>query len=717
MKFIESFHKNPGVWGLGTFLSFSFTLSINILFVQTINLGKRQIAFLLLIFLGLILPITWLTGRFLLPRFRSFSRRGKALLILASGFFSLLILATTNHPPLFAALPNHSLSILVPAASGENASERSVSINWITTSLGDVSYSQVVKEGDWEIADSGISYTGAQPASLRWEGKTGEELQVEFTRTPYSNPVLLVWDGQEISVNLNGPEGTALPVSYNFSKINFGTLLALFFLFVSIFFLFLVVTIFFLSHEWKSKSYPPRKKYSWLLYTLPMIVVWGVTLLAFFPGMMSTDSNDQWGQILYGQLNDTHPVFHTLSMWLVTRIWFSPAAVVIAQILFLSLSVAWGIRLLEEHGLPPWAAWLLAAIFALAPLNANMVVVLWKDIPYSTSLFLFSLMILKIALTQGEWLKKRLSWVWLGLAGLCVASFRHNGLPIPFVIFPLLLLVYRRWWKPLLGGMVLTIILYGLIQGPFYKSLNIGQRPLGFVQEIMLHHISAHIKNGQPLSTSDQILADSIFPRGQWKYDSCTSLSIQFSPGFSGLRSSINGPAIQELFLNLAIKEPLIELRHLQRISSIVWRAPGFCGANTLVPLNQTKWISVFPVKYIQENSLIPSIQKPFAQFLISVRDNPDLTLLIAPVVYLWLGIYSTVVLAIRKKDWRILFFIFPVVIQSAFLAIINVSDNYRYYYASYLTGLLGIGLLILSMSPRVFNFPQMRSEKPVRKT
>jgi hypothetical protein len=701
---------------LAILCSFSLSLIIYLLFIQSPLLSKREFLAVVLLFLVLIFPIYLLIDRFFLPRFRSFSRRGKALLLLASGLFSLFILATTNHPPLFPALPKHSLSIQVPAASGENASERSVSISWITTSLGDVSYSQLVKEGDWVITDSGISYKGTQPSSLRWEGKTGEDLKIEFVRTAYSNPVLLGWDGRETPVNLIGPEGTALPVSHSFTCINFGTLLALIFLFVSSAFIFLVVTVFFLSQELKIKFYLPRRKYSWLLYTLPMIAVWGVTLMAFFPGMMSTDSNDQWGQILSGQLNNTHPVFHTLSMWLVTRIWFSPAAVVIAQILFLSLSVAWGIRLLEEHNLPPWAAWFLAAVFALAPLNANMVVVLWKDIPYSTSLFLFSLMILKIALTQGEWLEKRLSWVWLGLVGLCVASFRHNGLPIPFFTLPVLMLVFRKWWKPLLGGLALMSLMYVLIQGPFYKSLNIGQRQIGFVQEIMLHHIAAHIANGQPLSTADQALADSIFPRNGWDYSSCTALSLQFSPGYSKLESAVQGPAIQKLFLNLAFKEPAIEVEHLAGISSIVWRSPGFCGANTLVPINETKWIGGLGVRYYQENSLIPWLEKPFADFLIAVRDNPDLTLLIAPAVYLWLGIYATAILAIRKRDWRVLLYIFPIVIQSVILALINVSDNYRYYFATYLTGLLGIGLLILSLLPCDANFPDIQSENSIRK-
>ena len=199
-----------------------------------------------------------------------------------------------------------------------------------------------------------------------------------------------------------------------------------------------------------------------------MITVWGIYLLTFWPGMMSTDSNVQWQQVITGIFSDAHPVFHTLFIWLITRLWFTPAAVAIVQILSLSLTTAWGISLLDEQGLP-WAAWTLVALFALSPANGDMVIILWKDIPYSTSLFLLSLMILKIVFSQGKWLAKRSTWVWLALVSLCVASFRHNGLPIPFLTLPILILVYKKWWKPLVSSLVLFFALYLLIHGPLYN--------------------------------------------------------------------------------------------------------------------------------------------------------------------------------------------------------------------------------------------------------
>jgi hypothetical protein len=428
-----------------------------------------------------------------------------------------------------------------------------------------------------------------------------------------------------------------------------------------------------------------------------MVAVWGIYLLTFFPGMMSTDSNVQWGQILSGQFNDAHPVFHTLSMWLVTRVWLSPAAVVISQILFLSLTVAWGIRLLEEHGLPAWAGWLLAAIFAFGPLNGNMVIVLWKDIPYSTSLFLLSLMILKIVLTKGTWLEKRYTWVWLGLVSLCVASFRHNGFPIPIAAWIAVLIIYRKWWKYIVQAAVLSLVLYGVIRGPLFEVLKVEQPESGTLQHILMHHIAAHINTGQPLTQSEQALAESIVPGSPWGYNCCSALSTSKTTGLFDAETSIPDAAVQELFISLAVKEPEVELEHLKCVSSIVWRSPGYCGANTLLPYNSTLWIDP-GAKENTENSLIPAIQQPLSGFLIALRTDPALTLLVSPAVYLWFGIYATAIFSIRRKNWKSLLFVLPIVTQEAIYGIINLSDNYRYHYGVYLVGLFGIGLLILGM-------------------
>jgi hypothetical protein len=259
------------------------------------------------------------------------------------------------------------------------------------------------------------------------------------------------------------------------------------------------------------------------------------------------------------------------------------------------------------------------------------------------------------------------------------------------------LLIYRTSWKKLTLAALVAASLYGLIRGPLYTSLSVAQPGFSTVGHILMHHISAHINIGQPLSAENQALADSILPSGEWGYSCCSARSTSRSPGFLDIRSSTQGPAIQKLFLNLALQEPAVELTHLRCISSIAWRSPGFCGATSLLPYDSALWIDPGQ-KLIKEESLLPSLREPITRFLLELRLDPDLTLFASPAVYLWLGVYSTAILAIRRKDWRIALYILPVILQAVVYVLINLSDQFRYHYGSYLTGLFSVGLLILSL-------------------
>jgi hypothetical protein len=68
-----------------------------------------------------------------------------------------------------------------------------------------------------------------------------------------------------------------------------------------------------------------RSRWQWIIYSIPMILVWTIYLFTFWPGLMSSDSFGQWHEIVTGVFYDAHPAIHTLTMWLITRLWFSPA--------------------------------------------------------------------------------------------------------------------------------------------------------------------------------------------------------------------------------------------------------------------------------------------------------------------------------------------------------------------------------------------------------
>ena len=84
---------------------------------------------------------------------------------------------------------------------------------------------------------------------------------------------------------------------------------------------------------------------------------------------MSLDSFEQWHQMTTGRYCDHHPIFHTLTNWLITRLWLSPSTVALVQLLTLAILAAWIIHRLRQWGMPRWLAVTTCLVFGLVLLR------------------------------------------------------------------------------------------------------------------------------------------------------------------------------------------------------------------------------------------------------------------------------------------------------------------------------------------------------------
>ncbi len=413
---------------------------------------------------------------------------------------------------------------------------------------------------------------------------------------------------------------------------------------------------------------------------------------------MTNMSSIQWAQMLSFQFDDIHPVLYTILLWALTRVWYSPASVAIFQIAFLSFSIAWGVKVLDENGLPRWASWLVVGLFALSPINGELVITLWKDIPYAAAFLLLSVLALKIVFSNGEWLNHKTTPIIISVVSLFVILMRHNGFPVPLILIFSLFLLYRNHWKALLQALVLTIGVWMIIQFPLFTILKV-ERNNGIKQHIFLHHIAAHISNGGALSRPEQIILDQIIPLENWSYDCCTVNRTIQSIGFSEEKADENKKAIQKIAASLALKEPKIDIDHMLCSSSIIWSIPAKCEARMFLPISKHQWIAkTIPIASIKENSKLPILVPWLVNLLIEIKENPDFSLMITPALYLLIGLYCIVFSAIRLKELRILLFGVPTITQTAVLLVVNISNEFRYQYPIYLIAIYSIGLVILSL-------------------
>jgi len=665
-----------------------------LIFLQSPMLYKRDFLSLPLIWLLLTPLVYLLLSRFLLPHLREYTPRAQRNWLLLSFSVGLLFSIVTRPPQLILFLPIHTLQLLIPSG----LTDRNVTLEWASTAIGgDISFSQFSTSGNWQRIDSGFSFSGSEPASLSWSGRTGDSATLLFSASPALAEVQAGWEGNLSGIDTSQTYNGQVPLSFSFPTPWLSSVAARLLVGFAAGFLFLILTIFLASLELKPAKPVKHKKGYWLLYTIPMIAIWGIWLLVLFPGIMTSDSINQWKQIVSGQFNDANPVFHTFTMWLITRIWFSPAAVVIFQILALSLTVAWGVSILDEQGLPRWAAWGISSLFALSPVNDDLIITLWKDILYSTVILLFSLIILKIIFSHGAWLSKKTIWLWLILSSLSISLYRHNGLPVPVFTLISLSIVYRQYWKRFFYSVLFLLFAFSIFEIMAFPILNI-DRALGFNQYFFIHHIAAHIENGMPLSKQEKATINKILPMNQWEYNCCSILTITSAKDFSNRILEKNRSSIRELSIRLAVKEPFVEIQHLACISSIVWELPSRCKNDTQISLeNRDQWIASNQIG-LNEDSKLPFFVSFFRKWIFWAYQPPLGVLTYTASIFLYLGFFCTIFISFRKNDLHFVLFIVPSLVQSTVISIVNIGANFRYQYGVYLIGLFSLGLLVLAL-------------------
>ncbi len=242
---------------------------------------------------------------------------------------------------------------------------------------------------------------------------------------------------------------------------------------------------------------------------------------------------------------------------------------------------------------------------------------------------------------------------------------------------------------------MLLLALWAGIRGPVYTLLKVDQQE-GTKQDVFLHHIAAHIVTGGSLLPEERKVADKLQAVEDWQYNCCTIVTTRAQPGFSYNRVGEVASEIQSLFFTLLKREPWLDIKHMFCAGSIVWETQPRCGFAPLIPNKAGFWIISNDLG-LKENGQLPEIMQFIVKVMNKYNTEPAYQVLLSPALFLYLGLFCTLVFAIKFRRISMLLFMLPSVIQSGVLLLVNFSaTQFRYQYGVYLTGWLSIGLLIV---------------------
>lgn len=670
---------------------------------------------ILITFIATILT-AFLREYYLKSKFRSLSKSIRILVLLFSIFFAFIILVNfqTVYHPIYILLPESQLQIRIPADVITEESE-SIRLLRIDTGQGYIHYSNLDIEGEWAREGKNIVFQPGQEVVINWSGKVGPSSEIVFRKTTDDQRVTISWNGREANYNLNQSDApnvllldqldSSLEPDYVIRDENktpfVFTLPLLVSSMISIGFVSFTLLIFLGTQPIFSVRKQTVHRCSWLIYMLPMIIVWGFSFLTFWPGIVSNDSLTSWTQAVTGQFTDWQSAFYSLVLSWLMSIWYSPAIVSIIQILVLAYLVAWGLKALQDIGVPPIILFAVSILFAVFPINNLYIITLWRDVPYAIAFLWLTVLITKVFLGNGEWIKK--GWLWLALAAFLISILRQNGIPVAVFVLVVLIPIYQKFAKEFLKSLIVFLCLLLFFKGPVYSLIKMDRSKSGQENLILLHHIAAHLDAGTELSIEEEEYLNALQPIPDWFYYSCYVGTISYDDQFAREDFLVNSAQNREIALNLFLKAPMVDVHHTLNASEMVWRfVNNQCIMKSLHGFSSWKpgdirWVIPNDLD-ITQDSKIPSVVQPYVDFLrvFGIRDD-FLVPYLRPALYLYLSVFCTVVLMIRKQDARSLLLGLPIFSQFGLLFLISYAPAVRYQYSNILVGLFLLPMLFIS--------------------
>ncbi|WP_255207886.1 MULTISPECIES: hypothetical protein [unclassified Myxococcus] len=200
-------------------------------------------------------------------------------------------------------------------------------------------------------------------------------------------------------------------------------------------------------------------------------------MAAFQPGLMSSDSLDQYSQGLSGAYNDIHPPLGSLLLGISGKLTGSPWPVLMAQLLAMGLCMAALVRSPKARE-GRWGL-VVMGLFLLTPTVWALAVTLWKDVMTAA--------VLLGAVAALKFRRPAMALVLL-MAGV---AFRHNAI---IAAAPLAIPAVLQWapkqWSAFRKSQLLAVALVGLVLSPSVVSRALGSTRAWAVGQLFLYDLA-----------------------------------------------------------------------------------------------------------------------------------------------------------------------------------------------------------------------------------
>lgn len=311
---------------------------------------------------------------------------------------------------------------------------------------------------------------------------------------------------------------------------------------VAIVFIPLFILFYYLYSQFKNSNYSILNKEKeltksekikyWLTVSLIIFIPFAIYAIINYPGFFTPDSI----RSIYESTNRTvlsnhHPVLYTLLVGFIMKVGcfihsynLGVFLYSIFQSMCLSLVFGYFALWLKNYKVKPLIIMLTVMFYISNTLFASQAITLWKDPLFSAVVFLLVLYLYDVIEKNGDNLKKPLGIALYILLIFALSFLRNNGIYISVAMFVILLFVYKKKLINFHISCLISIIIFLLIQGPLYSSLNI-YTPKEENYGVPLQQIARTIVSEGKINKEQEEFLSQILPMNKWK-EKYTPLSV-----------------------------------------------------------------------------------------------------------------------------------------------------------------------------------------------
>ena len=425
-----------------------------------------------------------------------------------------------------------------------------------------------------------------------------------------------------------------------------------------------------------------RRLIFWAVLGFSAVFIWMmVYFYAYFPGSFDWDNLDQWWQIQNHQYDTWHPVFHTLIIALFSKIVNHYGFAVFMQLLLYSLVCGYLVYTMAKWRFPVWALVLTEFFLAANPQTHRILLFMWKDSALTVFMVLFTVYLVNIWKTNGQWLKKKRNLAVFILVLISISLVRHNGILYTIPLLILMLLFFRELRREAAVSLVLMLAGMWIIEHPIYDLVGASRPDQTYVETVgvpMTLLCNVHEMAPESLSPEAAEFFAKIGPEKRWKiYEMGNYNSFKFVTNANTVIKETDPAEFLKFTAETIKNAPGLSLQAFYEVTRMVWDIRG-----------TEEWHADLEYQ-IRENDWNFSYVKNREGMRTALNDFDELVLN-SPVDYLFsyngthlliLILCTLFVFARKGKGWKAMTLTLPILAYSYGTMLLLCGPTYRFFH------------------------------------